>query len=574
MMWKSTTLEQQQAGASVQVGARAYALAAASVGLAFLLRWLLDPMWGDRLPFGLFFLAVVVVTRFASAGPSVFAIIAGFLMGDWFFLAPRHSLLIRQPVDQFNAACYFVISFGVLLISQQSHRALARERSARRALDKLTAINALDIEERKRVEQERELLVGKLREEVAEREAAQRALQNSQELTLHQERLAAVGRLAGGLAHEFNNVLTIIQGHASLLVDNPDLDEDSIKSVTHINDGVERIAALVKQVLAFGRKQVMQQKVMHIKEALGQIAEMLGRLLGANVVLRFDIAPQLPPIMADPDMLQQIIVNLVVNARDAMGNGGQLTIRAFEVHLEAKDLAGKPDRRPGRFVELSVADTGSGMDAAIIGHLFEPFFTTKEVGKGTGLGLATVHGMVNQNAGWIEVVSAVGQGTTFNIFFPTAEIASEKRVPERGAAVVRGHGETILVVEDEAVLRDLVQEILELNGYRILCAGTGKEALQVWEQHGEDINLVLADISLPDGVSGRDLAAKLREQNPRLPVIFSSGHTEESFGHGGPAGPGHPFLSKPYHPAELARLIRAELDLASRGEASLATPSP
>jgi signal transduction histidine kinase/ActR/RegA family two-component response regulator len=571
-MQNSVTLEQDEAGGPASSGIRAYGLAAVCVGLALLLRWLLDPLWKDRLPFGSFFIAIIVVTQFTGVGPSVFAMFAGFLLADWFFVLPRHNLLIVEPVDRFNAVGYFVVSLAVLYFSQRAHRALARERTARLALKKSTATIVGDIAERELAEQERERLVGELRQEVAEREAAQRALQNSQDLTLRQERLAAVGRLAAGLAHEFNNILTVIQGHASLLLDNPNMDEDSVKSITHITEGVERTAALVKQMLAFSRKQVMQQKVMHIQETTRQIADMLGRLLGAHVVLRLDIAPELPPILADPDMLQQIIVNLAVNARDAMVEGGQLTIRAREVQLAAADLAGKPDRRAGSFVHLSVADTGSGIDPDTIGHLFEPFFTTKEVGKGTGLGLATVHGMVNQNAGWIEVDSTVGQGATFNIYFPTAENAPEERPAGRGGPRARGNGEIILVVEDEPVLRELVREILEASGYRALVAASGREALQVWANRGEDVSLLLTDMAMPDGMSGRELAAKLQAQNPRLPVIFSSGYAQETLEGRERARPDQVFLSKPYHPADLARSVRAALDHSAREEASVAAP--
>ncbi len=551
--------EEEKAGSPVLAAVRAYLLAAVCVGLALMLRFAMDPLWQDRLPYVPFVVAVIFVTQFADVGPSVCAIVAGFLLGNWFFVPPRHSLMIHDPLLQFNAAFYFIISFVILFFSLRVRRALARERAA--------------WVERKRAEQERERLVGDLRQEVAERKEAQRALQQSQELTLRQERLAAVGQLAAGLAHEFNNILTIIQGHASLLLDNPNMDEDAIKSITHITDGVERTATLVKQMLAFSRKQVMQQQVVHIKEAMSQITDMLGRLLGAHVVLRFAIAPQLPPIMADPEMLQQIIVNLVANARDAMSSGGQLTIRASKASFAAEDLAGKPDRRAGRFIQLSVTDTGSGIDSAVINHLFEPFFTTKDIGKGTGLGLATVYGMVNQNAGWIEVESTVGQGTTFNLYFPIAEKA-EASGQKTEAPGARGGGETVLVVEDETLLRELVREILQAGGYRVLDAGTGREALQLWEKHGKDVNLLLTDIALPDGLSGRDLAAKLQKDNPRLPVIFSSGYTQESMERQDQAGQDQMFLSKPYRPADLARVVRAALDRAACGEASLTSPNP
>jgi nitrogen-specific signal transduction histidine kinase/ActR/RegA family two-component response regulator len=417
-------------------------------------------------------------------------------------------------------------------------------------------------------------LVVNLQQEVAERKEAQHALQQSQELTLRQERLAAVGQLAAGLAHEFNNILTIVQGYATLLLDNPSMDEDAIKSTNHITEGVERTAALVKQMLAFSRKQVMQQRVMHIQETINQIADMLGRLLGKHVELHLDIAPQLPPILADPEMLQQVIANLIVNARDAMSSAGRLTIAASEASFAAADLDGKPDRRAGQFIRLSVSDTGAGMDSAVINHLFEPFFTTKDIGKGCGMGLATVYGMVNQNAGWIEVESTVGQGTTFNIFFPVTEPPGDKTPPKTRKPRARGGRETVLVVEDETVLRELVREILEANGYHVLDAASGREALVVWEKHGKNIDLLLTDMAMPDGLSGRDLASKLHEGNPRLPVIFSSGYSQESLERKEPGAQTETFLSKPYQPADLARVVRNTLDNAANVQAGLASSDP
>lgn len=406
--------------------------------------------------------------------------------------------------------------------------------------------------------------------EVAERKEAQRALQESQALTLRQERLAAVGQLAAGLAHEFNNILTIIQGHASLLLDNPTMDEEAIKSLNHITDGVDRTAGLVKQMLAFSRQQVMQQKVLEIKSTMADIADMLHRLLGTSVVLNFDIAPQLPPIMADPNMLQQIIVNLVANARDAMSSGGHLTIRASEVKFAPLDLASKPERRTGRYIQLSVSDTGAGIESDVINHIFEPFFTTKDIGKGTGLGLATVYGMVNQNAGWIEVESKVGRGTTFNIYFPVAENTPKKTEAKLVAPMPEGGGETILVVEDEEVLRELVKDILEGDGYEVLTAASGREALEVWSRHGKSVDLLLTDMTMPDGISGRDLAGKLLEENPRLPVIYSSGFSHENLD---PQDlpEGQMLFPKPYEPADLSRAVRAILDNAASREASFAS---
>jgi len=272
--------------------------------------------------------------------------------------------------------------------------------------------------------------------EVAERKQAQRALQESQQLVLRQERLAAVGQLSAGVAHEFNNILTVIQGHACLLLDNPNLDDESARSLRQISDSVGRATRLVNQMLAFSRKKVMLVASLDVRETIRETVDILVRTLGENITIRLDIAPHLPPVMADHGMMQQIIVNLAVNARDAIGETGNLTISAHPVNFAEKDAAGKPERRPGDFVRLGVADTGAGMDQKTIDHLFEPFFTTKEIGKGSGLGLATVYGMVNQHQGWIEVQSKIGHGTTFHIFIPVAKPKESAPAPSVAPAPV------------------------------------------------------------------------------------------------------------------------------------------
>ncbi|HEY3914643.1 MAG TPA: ATP-binding protein [Verrucomicrobiae bacterium] len=401
-----------------------------------------------------------------------------------------------------------------------------------------------------------------LQQEVAERKEAQRKLQESQELLLRQERVAAVGQLAAGLAHEFNNILTIVQGHVSLLMDNPNLDSESFKSLNHINDGVERTAKLIKQMLAFSRKQVIKLKPLGVKETLGQTAEPLQQILGERGSLQFDVDAGLPAIMADPEMFEQIIINLVVNARDAMSSGGQLTIRASEATFPPDGQSAKSKRKPGRFVRLSVTDTGSGMDTAIINHLFEPFFTTKDVGKGSGLGLATVHGMVEQHQGWIEVDSKIGKGTTFDIYFPVADQAPEKAPVLAQQPKARGGKETILIAEDKKELRELVREILEGHGYHVLEAENGHQALDLWDHSAAKIDLLLTDLAMPHGITGRDLASRVWERNPRLPVIFSSGYNQEMVQRTEENGRSLTFLSKPYRPAELVRAVREALDTA------------
>jgi signal transduction histidine kinase/ActR/RegA family two-component response regulator len=413
-----------------------------------------------------------------------------------------------------------------------------------------------------------------LQQEVAERKQAQRALQESHELITRQERLAAVGQLTAGLAHEFNNIMTIVQGHASLLMDNPGLDEDSVNSLGHITDGVDRMAKLVRQMLAFSRKQVMQLKALDLSGTVAGTSIMLGGVLGERVALRLEAAPQLPPVMADPDMVQQVMVNLAVNARDAMPDGGELTIRTSEANFAATDVPAQSERKAGRFVRLSVTDTGSGMEPGTIKHLFEPFFTTKEVGKGPGLGLATVYGIVSQHQGWIEVQSKVELGTTFDLYFPVTDQMPERPVKQEAPPEVRGGKETVLVVEDELVLRELVREILTAHGYRVLEAANGLEALETWEEHRDKVDLLLTDIAMPHGLSGRDLAIKLRKDAPQLPVIFSSGYSQEMIERNDGADQGATFLSKPYNPVQLAHSVRHALDAAAQREHQMAANAP
>jgi len=399
-----------------------------------------------------------------------------------------------------------------------------------------------------------------LQQEVLERKQAQKALVESQEIVMRQERLAAVGQMAAGVAHEFNNILTVIQGHAALLLDNPSLDEESIQSLTQIISGVERTAKLIRQMLAFSRKQVMQREVLDLNLIATNATEMLGPLLGESIVVRRRLAQKPLPVLADATMIEQICLNLAVNARDAMPNGGELILSTREVNVAGDDVRAKPERRAGRFARLSVADTGCGMDAAVIDHLFEPFFTTKEVGKGVGLGLATVYGMVKQHQGWIEVESQPGKGACFHITLPFTEKPAEKPVARAPLSKVPGGKEIILLVEDEAALRELVREILEGHGYQVLEAGSGVEALRLWEAHGHKVDLLLSDIVMPEGMSGRELAEKLQKIHPRLPVILTSGYSQDMIERDAALDDRIKFFSKPYHPAQLAQAVRDCLD--------------
>jgi len=395
-----------------------------------------------------------------------------------------------------------------------------------------------------------------LQHEVLERKQAQKALVESQEIVMRQERLAAVGQMAAGVAHEFNNILTVIQGHAALLLENPSLDEDSVKSLNHITSGVERTAKLIRQMLAFSRKQVMQRVVRDLNTVATNVADMLGPMLGESILIRRSLAGKPLHVLADAAMIEQAVVNLAVNARDAMPKGGVLTLTTREVCVTEAEALARAERRPGRFARLSVADTGCGMDSSVIDHLFEPFFTTKEVGKGVGLGLATVYGMVQQHQGWVEVESQPGQGACFHITLPLTEKPVEEPAGKSPPAKVQGGKETILVVEDESTLRELVREVLEGHGYQVLEASSGVEALKVWEAHGRKVDLLLSDMIMPEGMSGRELAEKLQKADPQLPAILTSGYSQDMIEREMVLDPRVKFFSKPYHPAQLAQTVR------------------
>jgi PAS domain S-box-containing protein len=369
------------------------------------------------------------------------------------------------------------------------------------------------------------------------------------------QKMESVGQLAAGVAHDFNNILTIIQGHAGLLNSDPGLTAALGESARQIAMAAERAANLTRQLLMFSRKQIMQPHLVNLNEVIGNLSKMLRALIGEHVELHRHSADDLPPIYGDPGMIEQILVNLAVNARDAMPRGGSLTVRTHVTEIDAAYAANHADARSGHHVCLTMKDTGHGMDAATLGHIFEPFFTTKEIGKGTGLGLATVYGIVKQHQGWIEVESVVGQGTTFRVYFPICarqEGASSGTKPKD----VPGGDETILVVEDEAALRELVQEILEKKGYRVLDAATGVQALQVWNQHKAEIDLLLTDMMMPEGLSGRELAERVLQERSDLKVVYSSGYSLEAISPGFAIEEGVHFLQKPYDPETLARTIR------------------
>jgi two-component system cell cycle sensor histidine kinase/response regulator CckA len=378
----------------------------------------------------------------------------------------------------------------------------------------------------------------------------------------HVQKMEAVGRLAGGIAHDFNNVLGVITGYSEMLLDK--LGEDSKLSdlVTHILGASQRASALTRQLLAFSRQQVLEPRVIHIQEHIQGIQNLLQRVLGEDIRLTVDTSGRPVNLRADPTQLEQVIVNLVVNARDAMPSGGTLSIAMHEAHLDSEYCLHNPDARPGSYVCLAVTDTGCGMSPEVMLRIFEPFFTTKESGKGTGLGLATVYGIVKQSSGHISVHSELGHGTTFKVYLPLTEEAVSKTEIASLDGIAHGGSETILLVEDEDSLREVTRQYLSEKGYVVLDASEPEAAIARAEGCGHQIDLLLTDVILP-GCSGVQLAQRLSASNPRLRVLFISGYTADTIVHHGGHDPNFAFLSKPFALAALARKIRSILEGAS-----------
>jgi PAS domain S-box-containing protein len=371
------------------------------------------------------------------------------------------------------------------------------------------------------------------------------------------QKMEAIGRLAGGVAHDFNNLLTVILGYCELLLADFKEDDPRQADVAEIQQAGARACALTRQLLAFSRKQIIEPRLLDLNKVVGDLRGMLDRLIGEDVNVLVNLQPELALIMADPGQVEQIVMNLAVNARDAMPKGGGLVIETAKVELDEHYARTHHGVKPGPYVVLSVTDTGIGMTPQVQARLFEPFFTTKEPGKGTGLGLATVHGIVTQCGGSVGVYSEVGRGTSFKVYFPRAG-AAEMIVPAPTPAAQPPAGsQTVLLVEDEAGLRQLAKKLLQRQGYVALVAAHAEEALRVIEQHPL-IDVLLTDVVMPGG-SGPDLARRAAELRPALKVIYMSGYTEEAIVQHGVLKPGIAFLHKPFTSDTLGRKIREVL---------------
>jgi PAS domain S-box-containing protein len=374
------------------------------------------------------------------------------------------------------------------------------------------------------------------------------------------QKMDAIGQLASGVAHDFNNILTIIQGYTQLVIAMQPGNAPVREALEKVTNASQRAAQLTRQLLTFSRKQVAQPRILDLNQVINNVSTMLRPLLGEQIHLQWQSAAALPAIEGDAGMLEQVLINLAVNARDAMPGGGNLIINTFTCEIDDGYLHCRPNATAGRFVCLQVSDSGCGMDAATMDRLFEPFFTTKGVGKGTGLGLATAYGIVKQHHGWIEVASQVGVGSTFKIFLPVARSSGATFEAAGDATTVCGGNELILVVEDEPALREMFIKILRNFGYQILEAPHGKEALKVWQTASCKPSLLLTDMMMPEGMNGWELAERLRGEAPGLKVVYTSGYSPELFSGKMPARERANFLPKPFHPRLLAKTVRNCLD--------------
>ncbi|MBZ5671215.1 MAG: PAS domain S-box protein [Acidobacteriia bacterium] len=370
-------------------------------------------------------------------------------------------------------------------------------------------------------------------------------------------KIEAIGRLAGGVAHDFNNLLTIISGYGQLLQER--LSPEALGPVEEILKASDRAATLTRQLLAFSRRQILAPQVLDLNSVVANMEKMLGRLIGEDIELATVQQPGLGRVKADPGQIEQVIMNLVVNSRDAMPEGGKITIETANVHLDKTYARRHPGATPGPQVMLAVSDTGMGMDAETLTHVFEPFFTTKEKGKGTGLGLATVYGIVKQSAGYIWVYSEPGRGSTFKIYLPRVEEPGREAEPAKAGSELAKGSETVLVVEDEEGVRSLVCETLESHGYKVLEARGADDALSIFEQYAEPIHLLLTDVVMPQ-MGGKELAKRLSSVHPETKVLYMSGYTDNAIVRHGVLEGGTPFLQKPFVPQTLVRKVRQVLD--------------
>jgi two-component system, cell cycle sensor histidine kinase and response regulator CckA len=482
------------------------------------------------------------------------------LEGNYIYGNPAAEKLTGYPLRQ-------LLQMNMMQLVVPEHHALLRERLQRRLANEVEE-KTFEFEIQHRdghriwtelttsgvFNQERRLVAiqGVVRD-VTERRKLEEQFRQSQ-------KMEAIGQLAGGVAHDFNNVLAVIQMQADLLKVEENLSPAHKEYADVIIAAAQRATALTRQLLLFSRKQIMQSCDLDWNQSINHMTNMLRRTIGEDIQLQFKFAMRPLFIRADAGMMDQVLLNLAVNARDAMPRGGRLTIETSTIEFDDAAAAQFSQGRPGSFVCLSVSDTGCGISRENLPRIFEPFFTTKEIGKGTGLGLATVFGIVQQHQGWVNVYSEVGKGTTFRIYLPRLQKASEQKTEHPASETLRGGKETILLVEDDSYLRASIRMALTQLGYRVIEAISGIEALEIWKQHHGEIRLLLTDMVMPGGLTGKDLGDQLLKENPNLRVIYTSGYSAEVATKGFPLEEGVNFLNKPFQAHKLAQTIRVALD--------------
>ena len=457
---------------------------------------------------------------------------------------------IRQALGPTDGVVILKKPFDKIEVLQLAH-ALSRKWMLARevALQIATLDAAVEIRTRELRE-----VTTRLQDEMAARAHVETALLQSQ-------KMEAIGQLAAGIAHDFNNILTVVRGHTGMMLERRDLDAAASHSLQEVSQAAERATALASQLLTLSRKQRLKPRTFDLNETIEQLHSLLSRVLGETIDLQLGCTPELPLLFADEPQIEQVLINLAVNARDAMPQGGRLMIGTCAARFEAAQLASHPDAEPGEYIAISVADTGCGMAPDVIQHLFEPFFTTKEKGKGTGLGLATAYGIVKQHRGWIEVDSEPKHGSVFRIFLPRGDVAEHMvRAPSsRLGPELRG-SESVLVVEDDPTVRAVLCGILLQSGYRVEESATGDAALELWKGGKSEFDLLVTDLVMPGSLDGTALAERLRRERPGLRVVLTTGYMNQTLDEERFAALGMELLRKPYAAEELLLSVRRCLD--------------
>jgi len=477
--------------------------------------------------------SLILITFFQSA--FLMFIISVSIMFIFQRLVSRHLATIQQYTER--------ITFE----EPQDPLTLDRPLNRHTQNDELTGIvNAINLMYRKAVNAYREL-----QDQTAEKIMLERQLRQAQ-------KMESIGRLAGGIAHDFNNVLSVIMGYSDLLLALVPPDDPMREQIQLIHDSGNRAATLTRQLLAFSRKQVLEKKIISINSIVQDFLKILGKMAGEDIIFTTYLAEKSCTVEADPGQIEQIIMNLIVNAKDSMPGGGEIIIETAEVQLDRHYVDKRIEVKPGKYVLLAISDTGEGMDEDVLPKIFDPFFTTKEQGKGTGLGLATVYGIVKQHDGYIYAYSEKNKGTTFKMYFPACNKAlKETKNKSTSAALLEGN-ETILIVDDSPSIRQLIVDILKPLGYKCLQAGSGKDAIDAVREYSGEVHLLLTDVVMP-GMSGRDLSTIIGKERPEMKVIFMSGYTENIIVHHGVLEQGITYIAKPITPSTLTQKIRSVL---------------